>query len=98
VRARVVGVGRAQGADCRVLAVATRVLGRGGFCRQEMNGGDGGESNPKTLLWGVGAVGSSRPYPSSMLLSTLMLVLNQISNSDLKPNFGYKSRFRMSAS
>jgi hypothetical protein len=27
-----------------------------------------------------------------------MLVLNQISNSDLKPNFGYKSRFRMSAS
>jgi len=28
----------------------------------------------------------------------LMLVLNQISNSDLKPNFGYKSRFRMSAS
>ncbi len=28
----------------------------------------------------------------------VMLVLNQISNSDLKPNFGYKSRFRMSAS
>ncbi len=30
--------------------------------------------------------------------SSIMLVLNQISNSDLKPNFGYKSRFRMSAS
>jgi hypothetical protein len=58
--------GRGQGADCRVLAVATRVLGRGGFCRQQMNGGDGGESNPKTLRRGVGAVGSSRPYPSSM--------------------------------
>ncbi len=28
----------------------------------------------------------------------IKLVLNQISNSDLKPNFGYKSRFRMSAS
>jgi hypothetical protein len=28
----------------------------------------------------------------------IMLVLNQISNSDLKPNFGYKSRFRTSAS
>ena len=27
------GGGRGQGADCRVLAVATRVLGRGGFCR-----------------------------------------------------------------
>jgi len=58
------GGGRGQGADCRVLAVATRVLGRGGFCRQEMNGGDGGESNPKTLRRGVGAVGSSRPNPN----------------------------------
>ena len=69
------GGGRGQGADCRVLAVATRVLGRGGFCRQEMNGGDGGQSNPKTLRRGVGAVGSSRPYPSSMPFH-----LNQISN------------------
>ena len=59
VRARVVGVGRAQGAGCRVLAVATRVLGRGGFCRHEMIGGDGGESHPKTLRRGVGAVGWS---------------------------------------
>jgi hypothetical protein len=32
--------GRGQDTDCRVLAVATRVLGRDGFCRQEMNGGD----------------------------------------------------------
>jgi hypothetical protein len=31
-----------------------------------MNGGDGGESNPKTLRRGVGAVESSRTYPSSM--------------------------------
>jgi hypothetical protein len=31
-------------------------------------------------------------------VDVFMLVLNQISNSDLKPNFGYKSRFRMSAS
>ena len=68
------GGGRGQGADCRVLAVATRVLGRGGFCRQEMNGGDGGESNPKTLRRGVGAVESSRPDPSPCPLH-----LNQIS-------------------
>jgi hypothetical protein len=32
--------GCGQDEDCRVLAVATRVLGRDGFCRQEMNGGD----------------------------------------------------------
>ncbi len=64
--------GRGQGADCRVLAVATRVLGRDGFCRQEMNGGDGGESTPKTLRRGVGAVGSIRPYPSSMPSPSLL--------------------------
>ena len=63
------GGGRGQGADCRVLAVATRVLGRGGFCRQEMNGGDGGESDPKTLRRGVGVVGSSRPSISLTLKS-----------------------------
>ena len=62
------GCGRGQGADCRVLTVATRVLGRGGFCRQEINGGDGGESDPKTLRRDVGEVGSSRPYPSSIPL------------------------------
>jgi hypothetical protein len=33
----------------RVLALATRVLGRGGFCRHEVVGGDGDESDPKTL-------------------------------------------------
>ena len=60
------GGGRGQGSDCRVLAVSTRVLGRDGFCRQGMNGGDGGESDPKTLRRDVGAVGSNRPYPSSM--------------------------------
>jgi hypothetical protein len=60
------GCGRGQGADCRVLAVSTQVLERVGFCRQEMNGGDGGEADPKTLRWVVGAVGSSWPYPSSM--------------------------------
>jgi hypothetical protein len=60
------GGGHGQGAHYRVLAVATRVLGRGGFCRHEMIGGDGGESHPKTLRRGVGAVGWSRAYPSSM--------------------------------
>ncbi len=68
--------GCGQGADCRVLVVSTRVLGRDGFCRQEMNGGDGDESDPKTLRRVVGAVGSSRPYPSSM--SSSSSTFNQI--------------------
>ena len=45
---------RLQGFGC-----AARVLGRDGFCRQEMISGDGGESDPKTLWRGVGAVGWS---------------------------------------
>ena len=51
------GGGHGQGVHCRVLAVATWVLGRGGFCRHEVVGGDGDESDPKTLRRDTSTVG-----------------------------------------
>jgi hypothetical protein len=55
-----------QGVHCRVLDVSTRVLGFGGFCRHEVVGGDGGESDPKTLRRGASKVGWSRADPFSV--------------------------------
>ena len=60
------GGGHGQGVHFRVLAVSTRVLGIGGFYRHEVIGGDGGESDPKTLRRGSSAVEWSRVYPCSM--------------------------------
>jgi hypothetical protein len=60
------GGGHGQDVHCRILVVTTRVLGLGGFCRHEVVGGDGGESDPKTLRLGVSAVGWIRTDPSSV--------------------------------